>query len=206
MKVLLLLPFLAVVQSAVVPTVDTEAHFHSSFPSAVEVELASHVMDVDLHAVKPATHPVLLSEPEWDEDSAIPSPMSVTSQHTSPTPTNLYPPKPPYGPLPRSINGGPVHIAPANGAGGKHLVDIPTGLFYPFYPDENPNPPVAAPGAQDQGYGHVLAAAATHGPHGSYGGQGSHDTYISEERNPMHRMPWVASMQHQRPYPVAPST
>jgi len=36
MKVLLLLPFLAVVQSAVVPTVDTEAHFHSSFPSAVE--------------------------------------------------------------------------------------------------------------------------------------------------------------------------
>ncbi|KAJ7773106.1 alpha/beta-hydrolase [Mycena metata] len=36
MKVLLLLPFLAAVQSAVVPAVDTEAHFHSSFPSAVE--------------------------------------------------------------------------------------------------------------------------------------------------------------------------
>ncbi|KAJ7773067.1 fungal-specific transcription factor domain-containing protein [Mycena metata] len=168
-------------------------------------ELASHVMDVDLHAVKPATHPVLLSEPDWDEDSAMPSPMSVTSQHTSPTPTNSYPPKPPYGPLPRNLNGGQVHIAPANGAGGKHLVDIPTGLFYPFYPDENGNPPAAAPGTQDQGYGHVLAAAATHGPHGSYGGQGSHDTYISEERNPMHRMHWVGSM-HQRPYPVAPST
>ncbi|KAJ7127164.1 hypothetical protein C8R44DRAFT_733798 [Mycena epipterygia] len=166
-------------------------------------ELASHVMGVDLHTVKPATHPVLLSEPEWDEDSAMPSPMTA-SQHTSPTPTSAY--SPAYGPHPRSgLNGaaGAVHVAPggANGANGKHLVDIPTGLFYPFYPDENGNPPAAAAGAngaQEQGYGHILAAAATHGQHGSYGGQGSHDTFISEERNPtvMHRMQWVPNMVH----------
>ncbi|KAJ7158908.1 fungal-specific transcription factor domain-containing protein [Mycena filopes] len=170
-------------------------------------ELASHVMGVDLHAVKPATHPVLLSEPEWDEDSAMPSPMSA-SQHTSPTPTNSYPPQAPYGPHPRSMNGGQVHAASVNGGGAKHLVDIPTGLFYPFYPEENGHPPAAAPGGQEQGYGHILAAAATHGQHGSYGGQGSHDTYMSEERNPMHRMPWGPNnlQQHQRPYAVPPST
>ncbi|KAJ7475675.1 fungal-specific transcription factor domain-containing protein [Mycena latifolia] len=171
-------------------------------------ELASHVMGVDLHTVKPATHPVLLSEPEWDEDSAMPSPMPISSQHTSPTPTSAYPPKPPYGPHPRGMNGAPapLHIA-TNGAGGKHLVEIPTGLFYPFFPDENGNPPAAAPGAngaQEQGYGHILAAAATHGQHGSYGGQGSHDTFISEERNPMHRMQWVNNNMHQRPYAVPP--
>ncbi|KAF7330434.1 Zn(2)-C6 fungal-type domain-containing protein [Mycena venus] len=174
-------------------------------------ELASHVMGVDLHAVKPATNPVLLSEPEWDEDLAIPSPMTV-SQHTSPTPTNSYPPKATYGPHPRNMNGGSQHVAAANGAPGKHLVDIPTGLFYPFFPDENGNPPAASPttnGVQEHSYGHILAAAATHGQHGSYGGQGSHDTFISEERSPttMHRVQWVPSNNiHQRPYPVPPST
>ncbi|KAJ6577220.1 fungal-specific transcription factor domain-containing protein [Mycena capillaripes] len=171
-------------------------------------ELASHVMGVDLHAVKPATHPVLLSEPEWDVDSTMPSPLSA-SQHTSPTPTNSYPPKTLYGPHPRGLNGGSEHVTAANGAPAKHLVDIPTGLFYPFFPDENGNPPAAssANGVQEHGYGHILAAAATHGQHGSYGGQGSHDTFISEERNPttMHRMQWVSNMQHQRQYPVPPS-
>ncbi|KAJ7903698.1 fungal-specific transcription factor domain-containing protein [Mycena olivaceomarginata] len=165
-------------------------------------QLASHVMGVDLHAVKPVTNPVLLSEPEWDDDLGIPSPMAV-SQHTS-----------------------AQHVAASNGAGGKHLVDIPTGLFYPFFPDENGNPPVSSPttnGVQDPGYGHILAAAATHGQHGSYSGQGSQDTFISEERSPtmMHRAQWVGNnnmvgafdsshcgsdfKQHQRPYPVPPS-
>ncbi|KAJ6494665.1 hypothetical protein C8R47DRAFT_1116710 [Mycena vitilis] len=167
-------------------------------------ELASHVMGVDLHAVKPATHPVLLPEPEWDSDSAMSSPLSP-SQHTSPTPTNSYPPKAIYGPHPRGLNG--EHVSAANGAPAKHLVDIPTGLFYPFFPDENGNPPAASSvnGVQEHGYGHILAAAATHGQHGSYGGQGSHDTFISEERNPtMHRLQWVSNMQP-RPYAVPPS-
>jgi hypothetical protein len=190
-------------------------------------QLASHVMGVDLHAVKPVTNPVLLSEPEWDDDLGIPSPMAV-SQHTSPTPTNSYPPKAIYGPQPRMNGGGSSaqHVAASNGAGGKHLVDIPTGLFYPFFPDENGNPPVTSPttnGVQDPGYGHILAAAATHGQHGSYSGQGSQDTFISEERSPtmMHRAQWVGNNnmvgafksshcgsdfeQHQRPYPVPPS-
>ncbi|KAJ6607367.1 fungal-specific transcription factor domain-containing protein [Mycena sp. CBHHK59/15] len=163
-------------------------------------ELASHVMGVDLHTVKPATHPVLLSEPEWDEDSTMPSPM-LTSQHTSPTLTNTYPNSngPTYGPHPRSMNGASGAVM-ANGA--KHLVDIPTGLFYPFFPDENGNPTATPNGSQEQGYSHILAAAATHGQHGSYGGQGSHDTFISEERNPtMHRMQWM-NVPQRPPHPT----
>ncbi|KAJ7284836.1 hypothetical protein C8J57DRAFT_1709180 [Mycena rebaudengoi] len=130
----------------------------------------------------------------------------LASHHTSPTPTNAYPPPTPYGPQPRNTMNG-------NGVmpNGSKLVEIPTGLFYPFYPDENHNPtaPPAANGApQEHGYGHILAAAATHGQHGSYGGQGSHDTFISEERNPtMHRMQWMNGARPPHPaYAVAPST
>ncbi|KAJ7274542.1 fungal-specific transcription factor domain-containing protein [Mycena haematopus] len=171
-------------------------------------QLASHVMGVDLHAVKPVTNAVLLSEPDWDEDFTIPSPMTV-SQHTSPTPTNSYPPTTIYGPQPRNMNGN-GHVAAPNGATAKRLVDIPTGLFYPFFPDENGNPPAASPtanGVQEQGYGHLLAAAATHGQHGSYSGQGSQDTFISEERSPtsMHRVQWMQN-NNMRSYPVPPST
>ncbi|KAF8207584.1 fungal-specific transcription factor domain-containing protein [Mycena galopus ATCC 62051] len=171
-------------------------------------QLASSVMNVDLHAVKPVTSYVLLSEPNWDDDFAIPSPMSG-SQHTSPTPTNSYPPTAIYGPQQsRGMNGG--HVVPANGAPGKRLVDIPTGLFYPFFPDENGSPPLASPtanGVQEQGYGHILAVAATHGQHGSYSGQGSQDTFISEERSPttMHRVPWGANNNNMRSYPVPPT-
>ncbi|KAJ7924679.1 hypothetical protein B0H13DRAFT_2577483 [Mycena leptocephala] len=73
--------------------------------------------------------------------------------------------------------------AATHGRHEKHLVDIPTGLFYPFLPDENgttPANPTSTNGVQDQGYGHILAAAATHGQHGSYSGQGLHDTFISQ--------------------------
>ncbi|KAF7327603.1 Zn(2)-C6 fungal-type domain-containing protein [Mycena kentingensis (nom. inval.)] len=171
-------------------------------------ELASHVMGVDLHAVKPTTQPVLLPEPDWDDDGGIPSPMSV-SQHTSPTPPNsAYPPPPPHY---RGIPGGgpishapPPPIKPANGS-GKHLVDIPPGLFYPFYPEENAQaaPPPAGPnGIPEPGYSHILAAAATHGQHGAYRGQGSYDTYISEERSPTtHRMQWEANNGIPPPHP-----
>ncbi|KAF7312155.1 Zn(2)-C6 fungal-type domain-containing protein [Mycena indigotica] len=158
-------------------------------------KLASSVMGVDLHTVKPTTQPVLLAEPDWDEDSGLPSPMSL-SQHTSPAPSHAYPPKPPY-----SHQRAPVHDStPTDGASGKHLVDIPTGLFYPFYPEENSNPaaPPTGPNTiKEPSYNHILAAAATHGQHGSYAGQGSYDTYISEERSPTrHRMHWENNNNH----------
>nr|GAT60924.1 predicted protein [Mycena chlorophos] len=143
-------------------------------------ELASHVMGVDLHAVKPSTQPVLLCEPDW-EDSALPSPLSM-SQHTSPAPGHAYP-KQLYG-VQR------VHAPPAsNGGGAKHLVEVPPSLFFPFYPEAaNPaSPPTSTNGLHEPSYGHILAAAATHGQHGSYVGQGSYDTYISEEHSPATR-------------------
>ncbi|KAJ7431421.1 hypothetical protein B0H11DRAFT_2385513 [Mycena galericulata] len=99
-------------------------------------ELASHVLGVGLHAVKPATEPVLLSEPEWDEDSAMLSPIS-TSQHV-PDPGE-------HCPLMVHV-GGPMTPTSANSAGGKHLVDILTGLFYPFFSDENFRPPLDSQG------------------------------------------------------------
>ncbi|KAF9014644.1 hypothetical protein BDZ89DRAFT_962664, partial [Hymenopellis radicata] len=37
-------------------------------------KLAKRVMEVNLHQVGPATNPVLLSEPDWEEDAALKSP------------------------------------------------------------------------------------------------------------------------------------
>ncbi|CAK5268770.1 unnamed protein product [Mycena citricolor] len=166
-------------------------------------ELASHVMGVDLHQVEPSNNAFfLLSEPEWDEDSTMPSPVPLPA-HASPSPASAYPSA--YGPHQRALNAPPPG-GPAPNPNGKHLVDIPTGLFYPFYTDENGNPPPAA----ENGYSHILAAAATHGQHGSYGGQGSHDTFISEERSPttQRTMPWINGPKlqgpHSRAYPVPP--
>lgn len=133
-------------------------------------QLAERVLGVSLHTVGPATHPVLMAEPDWEDDNML-SP--THSQQNTPTLAASYTNGPvTYGPHPKSApngvqqssnsghNGHPMH------GGQPHLIDVPPALFYPFYPEGQPS-------AHPQDYSSLVAAAAA---------PPSHDTYMSEER------------------------
>jgi hypothetical protein len=158
-------------------------------------KLAERVMDVNLHQVGPASHPVLLSEPEWEDDADLP--LTAKSQQNTPTISNApYNGNVVYGPHPRATSGNSGGAMNGSGSGtppDKHLMDVPSGLFYPFYPEAPvvPVPPAhivdstSVNGAGNNGnqhpdYSHLLAAAAVQP-------DGSHDSFMSEERDTSHQ-------------------
>jgi hypothetical protein len=167
-------------------------------------KLAERVLDVNLHQVGPKTNPTLLSEQDWGTDLS-PSLTSVhlKSQQTTPTlpHTGAFNNNGPvvYGPQPHnpatSSRSTPTmasgHGTPSN---SKQLMDVPTGLFYPFYPETQVQFPMGrmtgppAVGSTD-GTGpngvdvsHLLAAAAAQ-PDGSYGCHPSQESFMLEEKD-----------------------
>lgn len=167
--------------------------------------LAEKILAVNLHQVGPPSHPVLLSEPDWEQDAAKMASIST----------------PKLGHSPRSVGsapgggsgGGSVYGNGFNGQGtpkagysqqpSGHLADVPTGLFYPFFPEkstgENGHPGGESadnPGVDGQGSGSgdgggpgnysSLLAAATYGYHSSQ------DSFMLEEKDPV---PVVPGMQ-----------
>jgi len=173
-------------------------------------KLAEKVLNVNLRAVGPTKDPVLLSELDWDTDSpgmlASPALAAQPQLRVHPgTPTMSHTPYSSgggmgpgvYGPLPRGAvaNTNPIKgIQGSMGTTQDKLAEVPTGLFYPFYPENQmtTGPTVSGPhddgaangDAQDPpGYGHLLAAAAQ--PNGTYGCQPSSETYMLEEIVPV---------------------
>ncbi|KAJ2926835.1 hypothetical protein H1R20_g10255, partial [Candolleomyces eurysporus] len=149
------------------------------------------VMNVNLRTITPTGNPVLRSEPAWDEDSAV-SPVS-RSQHSTPTITannSTYGSSTGgpviYGPHPRPMNGDGQNSSGGSTPPDKQLIDVPTDLFYPFYPEAEPRNGSA--NNNTEGYSHILAQAAGTGVMGSYGCQPSHDSYMSEERDIAHTL------------------
>ncbi|KAL0954762.1 hypothetical protein HGRIS_003713 [Hohenbuehelia grisea] len=176
--------------------------------------LAERVMEVSLSSINPPAHSVLLPEVEWDDIVVVPK-----SQQTTPTLVSAYP-APSADPTrgvhsagagPASGNGrapyGPPHINGLNNPNGSStppdskLVDVPTELFYPFYPEvqaPHVSPPGQPPGMPQDG-----AGGSGHPPHGppqpsdyqhllavaqhQYGYHGSADSFMSEERDPNHQ-------------------
>ncbi|KAK1229095.1 hypothetical protein PQX77_007857 [Marasmius sp. AFHP31] len=151
--------------------------------------LAERIMDVSLQQIGPATHPVLLSEPEWDEDTRSPTLSLASSPQitvASPTysgnggstgvPTVYSPHQRPINGITATMSGLPT-AASASGGGEKSMVEVPATLFYPFYPEATPpaNGHNGAAGNSNQDYAHLLAAAAA--------SQQNADTYMSEERD-----------------------
>ena len=177
-------------------------------------KLAEKVLNVDLHSVGPPKDPILLSEPDWDTDNVILSSPSMASprqphlqqQQQQKTPTLAHPPyqseanisgTTAYGPRTASQSTTPVKNVGAQispGIVGDKLAEIPTGLFYPFYP-ENPMSSIINShvlGSNEGGnvgnenggdYTQLLAAAAAqpNGSDGTYGCQPSQDSYMLEE-------------------------
>lgn len=179
-------------------------------------KLAEKVLNVDLHSVGPPKDPILLSEPDWETENVILGSPSMASpcqphlqqQQQHKTPTLAHPSYQPeanmsgtavYGPRTASQSTTPVknigaQISP--GAVGDKLAEVPTGLFYPFYP-ENPMGSIInsqVPGPNEGGnmsenggdYAQLLAAAAAqpNGSDGTYGCQPSQDSYMLEEIDP----------------------
>lgn len=174
-------------------------------------KLAERVLSVDLRSVGPPKDPVLLSEPDWDTENVIlgsPSNTSPRPPHVQQkTPTMAHPAyqteanmgaNAPYGPRTASQSTTPVknvgsQISP--GVVVDKLAEIPTGLFYPFYPENpvgsmnnlhsrGPNEDGDVDNEDDGGdYTQLLAAAAAqpNGSDGTYGYQQSQDSYMLEE-------------------------
>ena len=155
-------------------------------------KLVEHIMGVSLHAITPAAIPILLSEPEWDEQMSVQSPVP---SHNSTPGSSSKPLKyasttttgPVYSPHQRSLNG-------ASGANppGKHLADVPTTLFYPFFPEAQASAITTASSSastsvsgQPQDYSQILrvAAAAQEGL-----GEQPQESYMSEERDVSHNV------------------
>ncbi|THV03178.1 hypothetical protein K435DRAFT_962559 [Dendrothele bispora CBS 962.96] len=175
-------------------------------------KLAERVMEIRLQEIRPAAHPHLLSEPEWEEDSIL-SPSLPKSQTTTPTLsatsyTSAVPSPTIYGPHPRTFNS--LHATTHGGTtppdkSNSNMAEVPAGLFYPFYPEI---PVSAGPGPTTNGhppdYSMLLAAAAA--PHSS-------DTYMSEDRDPggIPTSPW-GNVPHSTPprpgmsYAIPPQT
>jgi len=101
--------------------------------------LAEEILTINLHRVGPPSHPVLLSEPDWEQDTAK---MASTS-----TPELKHSPRS-VGSAPGS-GSGDASLEYSNGFDGQgtpnvghaqqfpsHPADVPTELPHPFFPEQ----------------------------------------------------------------------
>ena len=165
-------------------------------------KLAERVMDVNLHQIGPTTNPTLMSEPDWESDIPPQSAMPK-SQQSTPTLQHAYASNgtiPVYGQQPPHRSAGVTTTTTTtttplgNDVGtppDKQLADIPTVLFYPFYPAESQygidrlNSHAQTDLTSGHGgpadFGPLLAGVVP--AEGSYGCQPSHDSFMLEEKD-----------------------
>jgi len=157
-------------------------------------KLVEHIMGVSLHAITPAAVPILLSEPEWDEQMSVQSPVPSHKGTPGTSSKSIYTLTTATGPVrgtpQRSLNG----ASGALNSPGKHLAEVPTPLFYPFFPEAQSNAITAGSSAsgttasgngQPPDYSQILkvAAAAQEGISGQ-----PQTSYMSEERDVSHNV------------------
>ncbi|OCH90336.1 hypothetical protein OBBRIDRAFT_755152 [Obba rivulosa] len=157
--------------------------------------LAEKVLKVNLHQVAPTSAPMLLPEQDWDDSPMSPAMMPDPAQQPN-TPSmgavQYASPTSPFGPAPGGSSpakSSPVRPAPAPGAvktnPDEKLPDLPAGLFYPYFAEQNSaaaNAAVAAAAANGGGGGgqdfqQLLAEAGTYGYHPQQ------ESFINEEKD-----------------------
>ena len=175
--------------------------------------LAERILSINLHQVGPPSHPVLLSEPYWEEDAANMTSISTLKLGHSPMSIGSAPGSgsgsgPVYG---NGFNRQSTQKPGYNQQPSGHLADVPAGLFYPFYPEkatgnedgqssgETPDTPggagvgVGQAGSGSVGVGQgnydslLATAAATQVM--PYGYHASHDSFVLEEKDPVAVVP-----------------
>ncbi|TFY62180.1 hypothetical protein EVJ58_g4017, partial [Rhodofomes roseus] len=140
--------------------------------------LAEKVLNVDLRTVKPMYQPMLIWERDWDDVSMSP--------HGTPTTS------PTVGPAYPGVKGSPGHMGglPGTPVEGKQMPEVPGGLFFPFYPENQappghhgPPPPNPAGSGGGQEMHTLLAAVSAAQPLGTYAYPPSQESYMLEEKD-----------------------
>jgi hypothetical protein len=155
-------------------------------------KLAEKVFGTNLQTVGPVNAAVLLPEQDWDDPSALtasavsPSQQQVNTAHAVPPYTGGG-----ESSYPRGSNGSqPKSVASVPSAGEKQLFDVPTGLFYPFHPENHTaippgrfegGPTAATISVANGEFGQLLAAAAAQAETGY--APSSHGTLMMQDRD-----------------------
>ena len=142
--------------------------------------LAEKVLKVDLRTVKPTYRPMLIHERDWDDVAMSPR----GTPNTSPTVGPAYPG------VKGSPNHGHVNGVQGTPVEGKQMPEVPGGLFFPFYPENQvplgphgPPPANAAANNGGQDMTNLLAAAAASQPLGAFGYPPTQESYMLEEKD-----------------------
>jgi len=172
--------------------------------------LAERVLNINLREVVPSgDHIMLLSEQDWDSDTSLLSPSMAVQKQEQMTPVMANTPFPAHDTSYGTHSRGPLSSNdPMNGLtndapsdGKQQLMEVPAGLFYPFFPERKVGGGRNGP---PQDFNELLAAAGAQAG-GSYGP----DTYILEEdASATHSgiQMWIPpNMQRGTPYPIPPS-
>lgn len=152
--------------------------------------LAEEVLKVNLHQVAPTTAPMLLTEQDWDTDEILSpktgngglqqvGPQPATPTITTPQYSPMYGPPPNNAEPPAPVKNSPGKgnkntLSPSQQAVDKKLAEVPAGLFYPFFP-ENQNPVNGNPDMHRFFNGGQAL--------GTYGYQSSEGTFMLEEKD-----------------------
>jgi hypothetical protein len=143
--------------------------------------LAERVLEINLRDIVPSGDQMLLSELDWDSHASLMSPSMAVHKQEQMTPVITNAQFPSHGTnYGQSIRGS----APSNGHGNgminnhqldnkQPLMEVPSGLFYPFFPERK-----LVPNRNDhpQDFSEMLAAAGAQA-----GGPYGHDSYIGED-------------------------
>jgi len=172
--------------------------------------LAERVLEINLRDVVPSGDQMLLAEQNWDSDASLMSPSMAVHKQEQMTPVIANAQFPAHGTTyGQSIRGSAPSNGPRNGMRNENqsetkqpLMEVPSGLFYPFFPERKV---VANRSGPPQDFSEMLAVAGAQagGPYGqdSYG-MDEEDAVVSHSGVPI----WMpANTQRGVPYPVAPT-
>jgi hypothetical protein len=155
--------------------------------------LAERVLEVNLRDVVPSSDQMLLSEQDWDIDASLMSPSLAVHKQEQMTPVIANAQFPAHGATYAQSIRGPTRNDNLSDS-KQPLMEVPSGLFYPFFPERKLVPNRNGP---PQDFSEMLAAAGAQagGPYGQ-------DTYVLEDdataSHPGVQM-WMSSVSYDRP-------
>jgi len=165
--------------------------------------LAERVLEINLRDVVPSGDQTLLAEQNWDSDASLMSPSMAVHKQEQMTPVIANAQFPAHS----TTYGQSIH-APASSNGHRNginssdnkqsLMEVPSGLFYPFFPERKVIPNRNGP-PQDFSEMLAVAGAQAGGPYGQ-------DSFVvDDDTHPGVQMWMPTNTPRGVLYPVAPT-